>query len=176
MLRVCLLFVAAAGVLAEDMKDNWVYFDGNGTVKVNFSLTTHAVSSGQPWGGVSVQGDGLLVKAGRHGTTSVAAAFVDGLSLLNVLPTEHALDALPHDLNFAIFGNLTLTFGTQKAVCSDFRIAQGHYSTHNNWWMGSPTCEATPTTQRMTCLCHGTNVQFHSSGSSDHINALPTSG
>eukprot|EP00756_Hemistasia_phaeocysticola_P058455 Hpha_TRINITY_DN35088_c0_g1::TRINITY_DN35088_c0_g1_i1::g.82708::m.82708 len=171
--RVLLALLAAVvGSSAKEVHNNWIYFDGNATVTVNFSLSHYVITDKQPYEGVSVSGDGIKVRAGRKETAPVAAAFVKGVTAINVLATEHMLDALPHKLNFAIFGNLTLSVGGTTAECVNFRIAQGHYSTHNNWWMGGDNCVATPTTQKMTCRCSGMSLEFHSEGKSDHIYLL----
>eukprot|EP01059_Diplonema_ambulator_P004456 TRINITY_DN1416_c0_g1_i1.p2 TRINITY_DN1416_c0_g1~~TRINITY_DN1416_c0_g1_i1.p2 ORF type:complete len:177 (+),score=48.55 TRINITY_DN1416_c0_g1_i1:58-588(+) len=170
---VTLLFASLAA--AEDLKDNWIYFDTNGTAKVNFTVGSHSITGGEPWGGVTEQGNGILIKAGRKNSAGVAAAFVNGISVANVLVTNHVIDALPHDMNFAIFGNLTVSFSTgETAVCNNFRVGQGHYTAHNNWWMGSARCESTPTTQKMTCLCEGTNLEFHAEGIDERMYVLPS--
>eukprot|EP01059_Diplonema_ambulator_P004460 TRINITY_DN1416_c0_g1_i5.p1 TRINITY_DN1416_c0_g1~~TRINITY_DN1416_c0_g1_i5.p1 ORF type:complete len:177 (+),score=55.19 TRINITY_DN1416_c0_g1_i5:364-894(+) len=169
---VTLMFASLAA--AADMKDNWIYFDTNGTATVSFAAESHSITEGQPWGGVSSQKNGILVKAGRQGSAGVAAAFVTGVTIVNVLVTDHVIDALPHDMNFAIFGNLTVSFSTgETAVCDNFRLGQGHHETSNNWWMGSERCTSVPTTQKMTCFCKGTNLVFKPEGDNDRMYVLP---
>ncbi len=59
---------------------------------------------------------------------------VDGISLLNMVATEKILDAEPKDMNFAVFGTLSLTFaGGSAIICDDFRLGQGHVIFTNNW-------------------------------------------
>eukprot|EP01060_Flectonema_neradi_P021385 TRINITY_DN2898_c4_g1_i2.p1 TRINITY_DN2898_c4_g1~~TRINITY_DN2898_c4_g1_i2.p1 ORF type:complete len:176 (+),score=40.31 TRINITY_DN2898_c4_g1_i2:226-753(+) len=162
----------AVSAQAKEEHDNWIYFDGNSSLTVNFSLDHHSITKGQPYSGVSVSGNGIKVRAGRHESEECAAAFVDGVTALNVLATKHMIDALPHKLNFAIFGNLTLTGSNNNTVeCRNFRIAQGHYDTTNNWWMGAEYCVTAPTTQKMTCEC-SQKVEFHGLDKSDKMYAL----
>ena len=165
------LALFACTAQAKKEHDNWVYFEGNGTLTANFSVDHYAITKGQPYGGVTQSGNGIKVSAGRHGSEECAAAFVDGVILVNLLATKNMIDMLPHELNFGIFGNLTLRTGNKSVTCQNFRIAQGHYGTTNNWWMGAPYCITAPTTQKMTCYCPQ-KVVFHGLGKSDKMYAL----
>eukprot|EP01061_Rhynchopus_euleeides_P043399 TRINITY_DN7578_c0_g1_i1.p1 TRINITY_DN7578_c0_g1~~TRINITY_DN7578_c0_g1_i1.p1 ORF type:complete len:197 (+),score=66.18 TRINITY_DN7578_c0_g1_i1:56-592(+) len=171
---VALLAVAlcATPAMSKELHNNWIYFDSNATATVDFALDSYKVTSGQPYDGVHSEKEGVCIRAGRHKSTEVAAEFVYGITLASVLATEHFVDALPHELNFAVFGNLTITVANESVTCNNFRMAQGHYSTHNNWWMGGAECASVPTTGKMSCLCSKRNVEFHSESKSDRMFVL----
>ena len=66
-------FGAAQRASAQTQRDNYVAFpEGCATA---FNNQQAHVSSGQPYGGTSVQGCRILVKAGRHKTSQVANVF-----------------------------------------------------------------------------------------------------
>merc|ERR1719198_2044634 len=46
----------------------------------------------------------------------------------------------PKQLNFAIFGTITFTINGNRHTCRNMRLAQGHDSTGNNWWIAGPGC------------------------------------
>eukprot|EP01064_Diplonema_japonicum_P009116 TRINITY_DN1658_c0_g2_i2.p1 TRINITY_DN1658_c0_g2~~TRINITY_DN1658_c0_g2_i2.p1 ORF type:complete len:199 (+),score=39.45 TRINITY_DN1658_c0_g2_i2:62-598(+) len=170
---VCLMM---ASVVSAEVKNNWMYFESNVTVTVNFSANYYTVTKGEKWEGVSAKENGVLVKCGRKKSAEVAAEFIDGLAVVNAIATQHEIETLPHELDFSIFGNLTITMAGRTAVCTNFRMGRGHYADYDNWWLASSKCEATPTTHRMTCICQGMNLQFHSENKSDKIVVLPTPG
>lgn len=108
----------------------------NGLVSVNFSVQSHAITSGQPFNGVSSSGTTLTVSAGRKHSKSVADWF-NAQSSGAKLPTHTELKA-PDELNFAIRGTLTLNDGNGPVVCPNVVIAQGNYGTVNYWWISAP--------------------------------------
>lgn len=165
--------VDSPGVVGDTIHDNNVYFDSNVSVTTTFVLQRYAISSGQPFKGVTFSGSVLDVHAGRHGSTGPAAQFIDDLTLLNMLASTHFLDAEPKELNFAVFGTLNITLGTKRYSLPNFRIAQGHYSFTNNWWFAADYCINDPATGGVTLVCkipgfHAGKLQFHGE-SSDHI-------
>ena len=175
MFRSVALLACAAVVSAVKEHDNWIYFDSNVTLAVTFDEANHSITHGQPYSGAKGSGHGVLVKAGRHKSSEVAAAFVFDVTAANVIATRHFIDEFPKELNFAVFGNLTLTDPNNNAsvTCNNFRMAQGHYETHNNWWLGASYCISVPTTGVMKCSCGLKKVEFHTeSKDSDHIYVL----
>eukprot|EP01064_Diplonema_japonicum_P009117 TRINITY_DN1658_c0_g2_i3.p1 TRINITY_DN1658_c0_g2~~TRINITY_DN1658_c0_g2_i3.p1 ORF type:complete len:179 (+),score=34.24 TRINITY_DN1658_c0_g2_i3:64-600(+) len=170
---VCLMM---ASVVSAEVKNNWMYFESNVTVTARFEATYHAVGKGEKWEGVSHKENGVNVRCGDRRSAEVAAEFIDGLAVVNALATQHEVEPLPHELEFAVFGNLTITMRGRTAVCTNFRMGKGRYADYHNWWLASSKCEATPTTHRMTCICQGMNLQFHSENKSDKIVVLPTPG
>ena len=97
----------------------------------------------------------LDVRAGRHGSEEVTL----GLATYEVLPSE---------LNFAVFGNLFVTMDDSTRVCPEIRIAQGHYSTTNQWWIAGTKCYHSHQDDGLTCPCANnrnvTNVRFGPAG------------
>eukprot|EP01083_Nonionella_stella_P125582 379830_1 len=138
------------GNLNTTEHDNWFYLENNdgANLDIAFTVTDYFVTSGQPYGGVTSSGNGINVRAGRHGSSDAAAWFKNGLSPSNIWVTDYCNTPpqTPQKLNFAIEG--VLRIGNCKF--SPFKIAQGHYSAtafcptpQNNWWMGSPACSST---------------------------------
>lgn len=175
LLCACAALAAAAPAdVGATMHDNYVYFDSNVSVTATFSLDRFAVSGGQPFKGVTFSGSALDVLAGRHGSTGPAAEFIDDMTLLNMVASTHILAEEPKELNFAVFGTFNLTLGSAHYVLPNFRIAQGHYATTNNWWIAASYCTNDPATGSVTLVCHvptGGKVQFHGE-SSDHFYVL----
>ena len=80
----------------------------------------------------------LDVRAWRHGSSEVANYFKAGLDSHNALGFYTWTAPLWSELNFAVFGTL-LTWPSMKALDQGLkrepRIAQGHNSHTNNWWI-----------------------------------------
>jgi hypothetical protein len=152
--------------------DNNVYFDSNVSVTATFSLDRFAISDGQPFKGVTFSGSSLDVHAGRHGTVGPASEFIVDLTLLNMVASTHIIATEPKELNFAIFGTLNITLGSEFYSLPGFRIGQGHYSTTNNWWLAASYCTNDPATGDVTLVCKlpqsDRKIQFHGE-SSDHF-------
>ena len=130
--------------------DNEVYFTG---ATIAYNETSHVITDGQPYSGVTTSGDDMDVHAGRKGSEEPAGAFTQGLGLLNVIGLN-ALDQMPKDLNFVVLGEMTFEFPTGNSfTCPDFRVGQGHSGFSNNWWIGSTDCTSIPTTHQLTCCC-----------------------
>jgi len=116
--------------------DNWVYFDPETDgIPLAYAEDDHAITSGQPWGGVSTGKPdldwGIDVKAGRKGSSSPAAWFRENASAATC--TADCDSDWPSDLNFAIKGTITID-GTEYPVT----IGQGSSLGKNNWWIGGP--------------------------------------
>eukprot|EP01059_Diplonema_ambulator_P028300 TRINITY_DN47067_c0_g1_i1.p1 TRINITY_DN47067_c0_g1~~TRINITY_DN47067_c0_g1_i1.p1 ORF type:complete len:174 (+),score=40.61 TRINITY_DN47067_c0_g1_i1:48-569(+) len=172
-MRVMSVLLSLCVVASAEVKNNWMYFESNASVVANFSLGYYAVTKGEKWEGVSVDGNGVLVRCGNKKSAEVAAEFVDGIDVVNVIVTQHGIEPLPHELHFAVFGNLTLTTNQKTYTCTNFRMGQGHFTDYDNWWLGSTKCEVTPTTHKMTCVCDGGKLEFHSEDKKDKIVVLP---
>jgi hypothetical protein len=95
----------------------------------------YAVSSGQPWEGVTSSAPGkevsIQVLAGRHGTSEVAEWFRQRASAAVVISDIVVLDQWPSELNFAFTGTLTANGSAISVV-----IGQGNDGFENNWWVG----------------------------------------
>jgi len=157
----------------KKIHDNNFWFDSNATVVIQFAVNHTVITGGQPYGGVFTDGNKITVKAGRHGSSEPAAEFNNGISLLNMVATEKILDAEPKDLNFAVFGTLSISFdGGDALICDEFRIGQGHYLFTNNWWLGSKNMLWDGGDLVYTCADKNgkwLSLQFHVEGKSDRI-------
>jgi len=120
-------------------RDNYVRLCLTGIKIVSFEEEDHCVSSGQPYDGVSVSSDDTIeIKAGRHGTSEVAAWFKNQSSGGVVIGCDTD-DQYPSKLNFAVFGTLTFEFNGKTHVVKKMLLAQGHNARdRNNWWTGGP--------------------------------------
>jgi hypothetical protein len=136
-----LLLLASAPGYATSTHDNKVFFAMPGLQGFTFTETSHSVTKGQPYGGVTSKvekkGQGLIVvNAGRSGSTGVATWFMANVAAGQTLVCDSKGSA-PNQLNFAVLGTLTLELtGQAPIVCEDVLVAQGHFGVNNNWWMG----------------------------------------
>ena len=152
------------GLGKPKIRDNYVYFHGvyllAPVVSVQFDETSHSVTQGQPYEGVFSLGYYLDVRAGRHESEEVAHDFYAGLTPDNALGLF--TDApLPSELNFAVFGTMSLIIGNATTVCPEMRIAQGHIpATYNNWWIAGTACYHQDGIVGLTCPCDNANITF----------------
>jgi len=164
------LLASLTGVLAAHPHDNTVNFPGADSV--TFKLNKVSITNGQPFNGISGGQGNLDVKAGRKGSTNVAADFKEGISVLNAygLKVGAPWTTFPSKLNFAIFGDITFSIDGKFVTCHDFRLGQGHSMTlGNNWWVGSRNCIGVPLSHQMVCNCGGgLNKVYVSAGGDDH--------
>ena len=158
------------------IRDNYVYFlngyDGECNVqRVEYDETSHSITQGQPYEGVFTRGSYLDVKAGRHGSEEVAHDFNAGILSDNALGllTSKSDPGLPSELNFAVFGTMSVTMCGATSVCPEMRIAQGHRFTQNNWWIAGTKCYSN--TDGLRCPCGHTNLTF-SQGPGDFSGGL----
>ena len=165
------------------IQDNYVYFYAYDPTSfspppvqsVQFDETSHSITQGQPYEGVSTLGYYLDVRAGRHESEEVAHDFNAGLTPDNAwgLNTFGLHTPLPSELNFAVFGNLSVTINDVTRVCPEMRIAQGHKPAQNNWWIAGTTCHRqnreTPCESGLTCPCGDSNVTFHECGTDNQF-------
>ena len=150
------------------VRDNYVLFfqyDGKNTgppvQSLQFNETSHSITQGQPYEGVSsVDGYMLDVRAGRHGSEEVAQDFNAGITGNNALGayTSRQDPPLPAELNFAVFGNLSFSIDWGPWACQEMRIAQGHNFLENNWWIAGTKCSQWD--YGLRCLCSPSNVTF----------------
>ena len=158
------------------VRDNYVYFhqyDLTTSVpprvqSVQFNATSHAITQGQPYEGVSSLGYYLDVRAGRHKSEWVANDFNAGLTPDNAWHLDEGGGGpetfLPSELNFALFGNLSVTIDGATRVCPEMRLAQGHIVLvgDNNWWIAGTQCHQTKgafyCASGLRCPC---GVTFH---------------
>jgi len=158
------------------IQDNYVYFYAYDPTSfspppvqsVQFDETSHSITQGQPYEGVSTLGYYLDVRAGRHESEFVAQDFNAGLTPDNAWGLDIWSDTLPSELNFAVFGNLSVTINDVTRVCPEMRIAQGHKPAENNWWIAGTQCHhqngETLCKSGLTCPCGDSNVTFHECG------------
>lgn len=132
-----IIFQRRNGMATE--RDNYVQLSLTGIKIVSFEEEDHCVSSGQPYDGVSVASDDKIeIKAGRHGTSEVAAWFKNQSSGGVVIGCDTD-DQYPSKLNFAVLGTLTFEFTGKTYVVKKMLLAQGHNARdRNNWWTGGP--------------------------------------
>ena len=158
--------------------DNYVYFVhliqgdfGEYPVQcVQFDEASHSITDGQPYDGVSTVHDHTLdVRAGRHGSSEVADYFNAGITGENALGLSTTSDThLPSELNFAVFGNLSVTIDDTTRECQEIRLAQGHMFAANNWWIAGTKCGFVDNPPQLRCPCGHTNVTFSSGYSTDN--------
>ena len=162
------------------IRDNYVYFYQYGKAEaqyavqsVRFHETSHSITQGQPYEGVFTLGYYLDVRAGRHESEEVAHDFNAGISPDNALglATSAQEPPLPAELNFAVFGTMSVTIDDATRVCPEMRIAQdhapvqsaslgrrGHANVENNWWIAGTKCYRQ--NYGLRCSCGHTNVTF----------------
>jgi len=133
-----ILLIYASPVYSKSEHDNYVYFTN--VSGFDFHMSDHAITQGQPWGGISV-GFGatigeIIVFAGRHGSEAVADWFNDRADV--AIDTRHSGGiGFPEKLNFAIYGDLEVGgHEGSSALCKGIVIGQGHVGAYNNWWIG----------------------------------------
>lgn len=129
--------------------ENFVYFDINGMKAFSFTETSHSITSGQPYHGVTSgikMEDGhdqayILVNAGRKKSATVANWFKSATGNGQTVVCDSA-GTYPNELNFAVQGTMKITNqSNQVIVVQNFIVAQGHFITTNNWWISSPTMQ-----------------------------------
>lgn len=130
-------------------RDNEVNFacgQNPGLTGATFTITDYSISSGQDpqkkiydnLVTVADSGINLNFEIGRKGSPDVANWFSN-----KIKPNENTFNSNPGDLNFALFGTLTLSFGgpvAQKYTFSNIMLAQGKSGSTNNWWFGGQNC------------------------------------
>ncbi|MCY4330298.1 MAG: hypothetical protein OXC48_09525, partial [Endozoicomonadaceae bacterium] len=119
-------------------------------------VTNHFITKHQPFKGVYPAGislrsrtpvtpRGLLIKAGRHGSSDVVTdvedtygdnIFTEIKSKNHDKPARSTFAREPSNLNFAILGNLIIN-GKQF---NDIVLAQGHIGASNDWWFAGKNC------------------------------------
>lgn len=135
-----LSLLASAPAHAAKIHANEVYFAMPGVQGFAFKETSHEVTKGQPYAGVTSKVDKpgtgvIVVNAGRKGSEAVATWFMKNVGSGQTLACDSKGSA-PSDLNFAVLGTLTLELEGKSIVCEDVLIGQGHFGVNNNWWMG----------------------------------------
>jgi hypothetical protein len=129
--------------------DNYIFFDVAGMKAFSFTETSHSITSGQPYHGVSSgikKEDGhdqayIMVNAGRKNSASVANWFRTAAGNGQTIVCDSA-GTYPNELNFAVQGTMKITNeSNQVIVCENLIVAQGHFVTSNNWWISSPTMQ-----------------------------------
>ena len=159
------------------VRDNYVAFyqyidapsSGIPVQSVQFDETSHSITQGQPYEGVSsVNGYTLDVRAGRHGSEEVAQDFNAGITWNNALGIDTSVrTSLPAELNFAVFGNLSMTIDGATRACQEMRIAQGHRGTVNKWWIAGTKCSQQD--YGLRCPCSPSDVTFFPDSWQDNI-------
>lgn len=139
---LALAVVIAAPATATTEHDNDVFFALPGLESVTFTETGHDITSDQPYSGATAStpesGRGqITVKAGRKGSSDVADWFKTQVASGQTLACD-SKDTFPDKLNFAVEGTLKMTVGGDEITCDNVIVAQGHFGTNNNWWMGGP--------------------------------------
>ena len=121
----------------------------------------YSITQGQPYEGAFTRRNNLDVRAGRHASEEVVHDFNADITGDNALGI-YASDSLPKELNFAVFGTLSVIINGARRVCADMRIAQGHKATLNNWWIAGTKCYSS--TEQLRCPCGHTNLTFFGYG------------
>jgi len=149
---------------STEIHDNYLYFQENALIGVRFSnYREHGVTEGQPWGGPEISnnyngyGD-ILVKSGRKGSRSVAAAFWKNAPQYSSSNPDNY-----YPMNFYIIVDLDMQdFGTIKNI----GLGQLGVDGENLWKISSPNCMFDETTRFYTCTCtngHTYQLMLHNS-------------
>lgn len=123
------------------IRDNDFTLKMTGMSDMEFDISGHSITSGQPWEGISKiscnsSGDcTMTVRAGRKGSKNVAQWFKDNVDGGSALGCS-TIDQMPSELNFAFIGTMTFSHGGKTYTGTDIVIAQGHGGGRNNWWIG----------------------------------------
>ena len=155
------VFLALSSVVFGGVDENYFYLKSNSSVTLYFNMSSYDITSGEKWEGLSVDGDHILIKANRKNSGEVAAYFENGLNPTDMFPTNNVVDVEPDELNFAVKGNLSIRLSAYGLYdCGSFRLAQGHYTAHNNWWLAFPSGA---TDKVVDCVNNGqkAKLQFH---------------
>ena len=117
------------------IRDNYVYFYAYDPTSfspppvqsVQFDETSHSITQGQPYEGVSTLGYYLDVRAGRHESEEVAQRFQCWFNSRQCLGFEHIWPAYPPTIRAQLCGfcNVSVTINDVTRVCPEMRIAQG---------------------------------------------------
>ena len=109
-------------------------------IKVNFQVSRHSITHGQPYSGVTAKDNAITVKAGRKASQYVSHNFNNWIR-----GRQNTFDKKPQMLNFAVEGKLTLSgkdisgkiVKNTTVILDDMVLAQGHTAGgRNNWWIG----------------------------------------
>lgn len=158
---------------------NNIYF--NGVDAVQWKEKEYCVTDGQPYKGSKAQNDQILVKAGRKGSTQCATEFNGNMQVVNMIASKSGhpnSEIKPRMLNFAVVGDAVFTLAGKQYECKDLRLGQGHFGSHNNWWIGAPNCFGSSISKgSLTCLAtegssayfDNCGLTFYSTGNSDHF-------
>ena len=137
----CFSIAGAFSPAVAGEHDNKVMLHTNGLTACSFSVTDYSITSGQGYSGVTASGSNgvctITVKAGRKGSSSVASWFKTKVANGNAVACD-SKGPMPDKLNFAVQGTLVLDRNGSKATCDAIILAQGHFATVNNWWLGGP--------------------------------------
>lgn len=122
--------------------DNDIVINGGMVTAVQYVDNSLVISEGQPSSpppSITQKGSKwtITMDCGRHGTSSVADSFN---KYCGGKHHEYAPDGggggTPDKLNFYFRVNLTIELNGQSYDVNNVCLAQGHYATTNNWWIG----------------------------------------
>ena len=152
----CLIYLFISNYAYSDTcQDNYVYFTGD-TKSAIFHVTNHFITKHQPFKGVYPAGislrsrtpvapKGLLIKAGRHGSSDVVINVEDtyGDNIFSKIKSKNHDESArstfghePGNLNFAVLGNLIINGKQFNSIV----LAQGHAGASNDWWFAGENC------------------------------------
>ena len=134
-----LFFFQSSSAYAVKTHNNDVFFHPTGGIDyVTFDQTNFDISSGQPYKGTLPSWDGqdlrITIIAGRHGTDDVADSFRYAAGGGETIACD-STGNWPDELNFWSQGDFEIVKDGTTYICSDIIIAQGHFTTTNNWWV-----------------------------------------
>lgn len=138
-------------MLEATVRDNVIKFKVKDPLFVSgkFKLTDYKITKEQPFETptdrtyeFTATNSEFNVKAGRSASKEVAEYFKDWCPV-----NKNTFKNKPDDLNFALRGELSLTFKmtaevgeTYTLTFADIMLAQGHSGQSNNWWFGGRNC------------------------------------
>lgn len=131
---------------AVAIHDNQLVFVDNTLAKTPMNFIwdgQYAITNGQPWAGVSVEGSNtsklvVHVQAGRQNSDVPASWFntrapMQTISVSTLGGTSGPPGFKPAKLNFALSGTLVIGGKSYRVV-----LGQGSDGGNNNWWIGGP--------------------------------------
>lgn len=140
--------IACAALPSPGQADdsNKVFFAIAGVSKFQFTETAHSAEPEKKYRGTTSS----VVDPGAKAVIVVHANHAKSKNIANWFKTQvgsgqtlvcDSKGTFPEKLNFAVKGTLKMTIGDKNITCQDILVAQGHFGTTNNWWMGGPNMQ-----------------------------------
>lgn len=190
-LLILCFFITSGVAQADTIHQNVVNFHGFGNGNISFALTQFMITNGQPYSNqIDASGTGeLIINAGRHDSSQVVnelnsvglpyaltGSNVNSKGVLQADTVAASWDDIPSELNFAIYGTLTVYSNNTEYVCPGVAIGQGSRSLGgNNWWFFSNQAVGgyVKSNQYICLKCNNGNIELQNSTSDNLFINIP---